>query len=199
VDGRELEVAGVMKRPANAIPGQDDNRILMPFFTMHKMYPASQEMLLMAQTKHGELPEARFKGIFDSHSLGHGGAVVLEQGRVTRFGCHLPLSKEFGKITNMGTRHTAALGLSEKTDALCLAVSQEHGTISVSRAGEIQQVTNLQTLQQLVEDFLNEVAPLDQRRTALHFFRYNVKEKAIAVALAVLLWLIFIGFPGGPR
>jgi len=58
VDGRELEVVGVMRRPANAIPGQDDNRILIPFFTMHKMYPASQEMLLMAQTKHGQLPEA---------------------------------------------------------------------------------------------------------------------------------------------
>ena len=57
VDGRELEVVGVMRRPANAIPGQDDNRILIPFFTMHKMYPASQDAAHGANQAR-QLPEA---------------------------------------------------------------------------------------------------------------------------------------------
>src|SRR5579883_3114926 len=50
----------------------------------------------------GELSEAILESIFDSHSLGHDGAVLIENGLITRFGCHLPLSKEFGKITNLG-------------------------------------------------------------------------------------------------
>ena len=58
VDGRELEVVGVMNRPATSVPGQDDNRVLMPFFTMHKIFPSAQEMLLMAQAKQGQLPAA---------------------------------------------------------------------------------------------------------------------------------------------
>ncbi|MBI3565239.1 MAG: DNA integrity scanning protein DisA nucleotide-binding domain protein, partial [Elusimicrobia bacterium] len=54
----------------------------------------------------GDLSEALIKSIFDSHSLGHDGAFIIEEGRVSRFGVHLPLSKDFGKITNLGTRHS---------------------------------------------------------------------------------------------
>ncbi|MGD1093657.1 MAG: ABC transporter permease [Bryobacteraceae bacterium] len=58
VEGAELEVIGVMNRPATSVPGQDDNRVMIPFFTMHKMFPSAQEMLLMAQAKQGQLPAA---------------------------------------------------------------------------------------------------------------------------------------------
>ncbi len=58
VDGQELEVIGVMNRPATSLPGQQDNRILIPYFTMRKMFPTAQELLLMAQARPGELPEA---------------------------------------------------------------------------------------------------------------------------------------------
>ena len=145
---------------------------------------------------HGELSEALIKSIFDSHSLGHDGAVVIEGGQVTRFGCHLPLSKEFSKINNMGTRHTAALGLSERTDALCLAVSQEHGTISLARGGDINPVENLETLQKAVEEFLSEMAPHLPEESFKHFLRRNTLEKVLALALSVFIWLIFVGSAG---
>jgi putative ABC transport system permease protein len=58
VDGQELEVIGVMKRPATSLPGQEDNRIIIPYFTMRKMFPTAQELLIMAQAKPGQLPEA---------------------------------------------------------------------------------------------------------------------------------------------
>ncbi|MBI5630844.1 MAG: DNA integrity scanning protein DisA nucleotide-binding domain protein [Elusimicrobia bacterium] len=144
----------------------------------------------------GEMSEALIKSIFDSHSLGHDGALLIENGRVSRFGAHLPLSKEFGKITNMGTRHTAALGLSERTDALCLVASQEHGTIAMARGGEISQVSNLRTLQKTVEKFLEALAPHTREESFRHFFRHNVGEKLIALGLAVLIWLFFVGFGG---
>ena len=47
---------GVMKRPAASIPGQDDNRILLPYFTMHKLFPTAQENMLIVQAKDGQAP-----------------------------------------------------------------------------------------------------------------------------------------------
>jgi putative ABC transport system permease protein len=58
VDGQELEVIGVMNRPATSLPGQEDNRIIIPYFTMRKMFPTAQELLLMVQAKPGELSAA---------------------------------------------------------------------------------------------------------------------------------------------
>jgi len=58
VAGAEVDVIGVMKRPAASMPGQDDNRILLPYFTMHKLFPSAQENMLIVQAKEGQLPEA---------------------------------------------------------------------------------------------------------------------------------------------
>ena len=80
----------------------------------------------------GELSEVILKSIFDPASPGHDGAIVIENGKVMQFGCQLPLSKDFQKLHRTGTRHAAALGLAELTDALCLVVSEERGTISVA-------------------------------------------------------------------
>jgi uncharacterized protein (TIGR00159 family) len=146
----------------------------------------------------GELSEALMESIFDSHSLGHDGAMIIEDGRVTRFGVHLPLSKDFSKITHMGLRHTAAPGLSERTDSISLVVSEERGTISVARRGELIQIDNLQHLHGLLEAFLREIAPRPARRNVLNFLRHNTREKAVAAALSVLLWLFFVGLRTAP-
>lgn len=145
----------------------------------------------------GELSEALLESIFDSHSLGHDGAVIIDGGRVTRFGSHLPLSKDFAKVNNMGTRHSAALGLAERADALCLVVSEEKGTISWAHAGEIHQSEDLSGLQEAIESFLEEKAPKPAEQNVIQFFRYNTREKAVALGLSVLMWLFFIGI--GPR
>jgi putative ABC transport system permease protein len=58
VDGKEMTVGGVLKRPATSLPGQSDNRVIMPYFTMHKMFPQAQENLLVVQPKDGKLPAA---------------------------------------------------------------------------------------------------------------------------------------------
>jgi putative ABC transport system permease protein len=58
VAGAEVEVIGVMSRPAASIPGQDDNRVLLPYFTMHKLFPTAQENMLVVAAKPGQLSEA---------------------------------------------------------------------------------------------------------------------------------------------
>src|SRR5918996_2343736 len=72
----------------------------------------------------GKLSEPLLKSIFDPHSPGHDGAVIVEGGQITRFAVHLPLSKDISQTAHVGTRHSAALGLAELCDALCLVVSE---------------------------------------------------------------------------
>lgn len=140
----------------------------------------------------GTLSEALIKSIFDQHSIGHDGAVVVEGRRVQRFGCRLPLSKEFTKTQKVGTRHTAALGLAELTDAMCLVVSEERGSISIAQDGRIESVRKLADLQKRVEVFYEEKAPRPARETLRSFLRKNAREKAIAVGASVLLWSLFV-------
>jgi len=56
--GHELEVIGVMNPPAAAVPGQDDTRVMLPYFTMHKMFPQAQDHLLVVTAKEGKMAAA---------------------------------------------------------------------------------------------------------------------------------------------
>jgi len=58
VAGHQLEVIGVMNPPATALPGQNDTRVIVPYFTMHKLFPTAQEHQLMVQAKDGQLAAA---------------------------------------------------------------------------------------------------------------------------------------------
>lgn len=140
----------------------------------------------------GLLSEPLLKSIFDPHSLGHDGAVILEGNRIARLGCHLPLSKRLDKLPRSGTRHAAALGLAELSDALCLVVSEERGTISVARKGDISTVMDSAGLVSVLESFYREVTPPDARTLWRDFFRSKFREKVAALAVAVLLWSVLV-------
>jgi len=58
VNGHKFEVVGVMKRPSASFPGQDDVRIMLPYFSMHKLFPASKENLLFITAKPGQMAAA---------------------------------------------------------------------------------------------------------------------------------------------
>jgi putative ABC transport system permease protein len=58
VAGHQLQVIGVMNPPATALPGQNDTRVIVPYFTMHKLFPTAQEHQLMVQAKDGQLAVA---------------------------------------------------------------------------------------------------------------------------------------------
>jgi len=76
--------------------------------------------------------------IFDHNSPGHDGAMVIQNGKVASFGVRLPVSKTAVLPEGYGTRHHAALGLSEVADALTIVVSEERGSISTFRNGMME-------------------------------------------------------------
>ncbi len=76
----------------------------------------------------------------------HDGAVIIQNDRVTAAGCILPLSQDERLAGALGTRHRAALGLSEETDALVIVVSEETGAIAYADGGKLYRKVDLTTL-----------------------------------------------------
>lgn len=75
--------------------------------------------------------------IFGPESPLHDGACVLREGRIVAASCFLPLTQQKGLDRTLGSRHRAALGMTEETDALTLVVSEETGLISLSIHGQL--------------------------------------------------------------
>jgi uncharacterized protein (TIGR00159 family) len=80
------------------------------------------------------------ENIFFKNTPLHDGALVVRNGRMIAAACILPVSKDQSIPQYYGLRHRAALGLSEKTDATCIVVSEETGHISVTKEGQIREV-----------------------------------------------------------
>jgi len=139
----------------------------------------------------GLVSEALLESIFDPHSDGHDGAVIIKGNRVTLFGCHLPLSVNTSKYGNIGLRHTAALGLSERSDALCVVVSEETGTISLAREGKLHKISNAAALHHELDQFYLRHTSGKKSHPATGWFQENFKEKIFAVILACVLWFAF--------
>ncbi len=75
--------------------------------------------------------------VFQSESPLHDGAVIIQEDRLTAASCFLPLTVN-AQSTHLGTRHRAAIGLTEESDAVALIVSEETGMVSLVRDGEIE-------------------------------------------------------------
>ncbi len=75
--------------------------------------------------------------IFLPYSPIHDGAVIIQKGRIKAAGCFLPLTLNVNLSKELGTRHRAAIGITEESDAVAIVVSEETGTISVVIGGKI--------------------------------------------------------------
>lgn len=79
------------------------------------------------------------ESVFIPHSPMHDGALVIQKGRVAAARCFLPLSVDPNLSQAFGTRHRAAVGLTEETDAVVIVISEERGKISVVVGGKVTQ------------------------------------------------------------
>lgn len=98
-----------------------------------------------------------FGSLFFPNSPLHDGAVVVRDGRLIAAGCYLPLSDNFTISKEMGTRHRAALGMSENSDAVIVIVSEETGVITVAEGGKLRRgFTEEQLVKELSARFIIE-------------------------------------------
>ncbi len=90
------------------------------------------------------------ENIFEPNTPLHDGAVVVRGSRVMAAACILTLSEGKGISRELGTRHRAAIGVSETTDAIALIVSEETGIISMARGGKLTRHLDAESLQQVL-------------------------------------------------
>lgn len=86
----------------------------------------------------------------------HDGATIIRNGLVYASGCILPLTENKNIDINLGTRHRAAIGMSEISDAIVVVVSEETGVISIACNGKLRRNFNRETLVAALEDYLIE-------------------------------------------
>jgi diadenylate cyclase len=93
--------------------------------------------------------------LFQPGSPLHDGAALIQGDRITAAGCFLPLSRNLGLSRTLGTRHRAAVGLSEETDAVIVVVSEETGAISLAVDGVLERGLEAERLQERLAELLS--------------------------------------------
>jgi diadenylate cyclase len=126
--------------------------------------------------------------IFDPHSPGHDGAMVIENGQIRSFGVRLPLSKSETLSETFGTRHHAAMGLSEMTDALVVTVSEERGTTTVFHRGVSWKPKNKNELADRIRAHWAETSSYALPIRRAMRLRAHLGSVSLSLFLAFLFW-----------
>lgn len=114
-----------------------------------------KDIVASGTTLDAEISSQLIENIFEPNTPLHDGAVVMHNGRITAAACFLPLSENSSISKELGTRHRAALGISESTDAVVLIVSEETGIISMAREGKLTRYLDSKTLSSLLMGVFN--------------------------------------------
>ena len=103
-------------------------------------------------TLDSEISEGLLVNIFEPNTPLHDGATIIKNNRVAAAACFLPLSDNPYISMSLGTRHRAAIGLSEVSDAVIIIVSEETGIISVARDGKLVRSLDESELKRILEE-----------------------------------------------
>ncbi len=92
------------------------------------------------------------ENIFEPNTPLHDGATIISGDKIVSAGCFLPLSENNSIEKKLGTRHRAALGISERSDAVVIIVSEETGVISLAKGGSLTRYLDLEALKQVLTE-----------------------------------------------
>lgn len=140
----------------------------------------------------GRVSPVLLYSIFHPSSPGHDGAVLIDGDRIDRLGVHLPLSHNLAEIGDFGMRHTAALGLSERCDALVLIVSEERGTLRAAERGRLLRLESAAELRSRLDDYYRRRQPGSNGRPWHDVLSRHLSTKLAAFGAAMILWLVFV-------
>lgn len=140
----------------------------------------------------GIVSEEILSSIFDPKTAGHDGAVIISQDRILRFGVQLPLSSNFKEIGKHGTRHSAGLGLSERSDATVVVVSEEKGSISIAHNGTLKKLNNYDQLEEVLDKESGGQQTNENKNILVDIFTHNMFYKIVAVGTSIILKIVLV-------
>ena len=128
--------------------------------------------------------------IFEKNTPLHDGAIIIQDNKIVAATCYLPLSENNKISKNLGTRHRAAIGMSEATDAYILIVSEENGAMSIAHGGSIKY--NL-TRDQLAEELRKaQASTAEEVKKQKSLSEMNLPIKLACLFGAFCMWLMII-------
>jgi uncharacterized protein (TIGR00159 family) len=128
--------------------------------------------------------------LFEKSSPLHDGAVIIKSGRIAEASTHLPLSATAELPQHFGTRHRAAVGLSERTDALVIVVSEERGTVAAAIGAEMLEVKSAHELEGIMTSSLEAKAAAVRKISFKERAFNNFLPKCLTLFLVVTCWLL---------
>ncbi len=138
----------------------------------------------------GRMSNQLLYSIFDSHTPGHDGAVVVENDQITQFAAHLPISTNAKAIAGRGTRHSAALGISERSDALTIVVSEERGVVSIAEAGKLVEMASPAKLKKRLRLYFDATFPASSQTLPRRFILQHGLLKVLSLIIAIAAWFV---------
>ncbi len=142
----------------------------------------------------GQVTAALILSIFDPSSPGHDGAILIEGSEIKKFGLHLPLARDFTEYRRVGTRHRAGAGITERTDAMAIIVSEERGEVSVSLNGTLQKVKTPEELTDIIAKFTgNDLKGTNIKQGVVkNLFLKNPILKTAAISIGIIFWFFSV-------
>ena len=137
-----------------------------------------------------EISPQMLESIFYNGAPLHDGAALINNGRIEKAACHLPLSTSPDVPQHLGTRHRAALGLSERSDAVIVAISEERGEISLVAAGSMRRMNTPTDLILALEALLQSEAEKPRIKLQQHFFSNMLPKVSLLLGVCVFWVLI---------
>lgn len=130
--------------------------------------------------------------VFDPHSAGHDGAMVIQNGRLSCFGMRLPLAKTKTLPEGFGTRHHAAMGLSEVSDAMIVVVSEERGSVTMFHGRRARTVPDKEALSSRIGSHWRDTASYTGLMLKEGKKWRRVPEIGFSLVLAFVFWFTVI-------
>ena len=174
IEKEEQEMDPIIKQTVAACEVMSKERVgaLIVFARDNRL----DEYTKTGTTLEAQVSEQLIRNIFFPKASLHDGAMIIRDGKMAAAGCVLPLSNSSRISADLGTRHRAAVGISEVTDAVVVVVSEETGTISVAENGMLKRHLAPKTLEKLLT---RELCPDDSEEQKNAMTRLTNKLKSI--------------------
>jgi len=154
-----------------------------------------EECVTSGQTLEGKPTSEILTSIFQKESPLHDGAILIKEGRIQLVACYLPLSSEDGLPKEWGTRHRAAMGLSERCDAIMVVVSEERGEVTLMVERKVFHPATPGVMSQMLLDALRpaarETVPWKEKIRPLVLNQWKAKYGTLLLVL--VFWLLLAG------
>jgi uncharacterized protein (TIGR00159 family) len=137
-----------------------------------------------------EISPQMLESIFYDGAPFHDGAALINSGRIEKAACHLPLSVSPDVPQYLGTRHRAALGLSERSDAVIIAISEERGEVSLITAGKFRRIDTPTELIMALDDLLRSDVETPRITVRQRIFSNLLPKVALLLGVCVFWVLI---------